>query len=52
MDKVNSLEDKVNKRVGEIFKKHGIEGNTYSAATPEDRKKAAETEKEIIYIFL
>lgn len=45
--KTIDLEDKVNKRVGEIFKKHGIEGNTYSAATPEDRKKAAETEKEI-----
>ena len=45
--KTIELEDKVNKRIGEIFKKHGIKGNTYSAATAEDRQKAVETEKEI-----
>lgn len=45
--KTLELEDKVNKRIGEIFKKHGIKGNTYSAATAENRQKAAETEKEI-----
>lgn len=45
--RLNDLYDKQNARIGELFKKHGIKGNTYSAKTPEEVKQAVEAEKEI-----
>lgn len=46
-ERKRELEDRANKRIGEIFKKNGIKGNTYGATTPEDRERAIRTEKEI-----
>ena len=45
--RLNDLYNKFNDRVGEIFKKHGVEGNTYNTRTPEGKKQAIETEADI-----
>ena len=46
-ERKRELENRANKRIGEIFKKNGIKGNTYGATTPENIERAIKTEKEI-----